>query len=159
MLHCQAGGEILVEHDCVDKALLTRRNLSNPVDIQASTLFRHAKEVEANCKKALAICLAEDSPYCNYNGIFPSGTNRGDYLLWLRKKMYVATTNTLIEDLVDMDDLESEEAEDDRKISADPEAEVSLKDELPPEEYFKGFFAFALWDIFLLMVGIILKVR
>ena len=93
MLHCQASGEILVEHDCVDKALLTRRNLTNPVGIQASTLFRHAKEVEANCKKALAICLAEDSPYRNYNGIFPNGTNRGDHLLWLHTSSFVTRTN------------------------------------------------------------------
>ena len=56
--HCLDGKEILVKNDCIDKALLTRRNLSNFVDIQPGTLFLHAKEVEANCKKALVICLA-----------------------------------------------------------------------------------------------------
>ena len=111
ILHCLHDIIISVKNDCIDKTLLTRRNLSNFVDIQPSTLFRHAKEVEANCKKALAICLAEDSPYRSYDGIFPSGTNREDYLLWLRKKMYLATTNTTMEDLVDDDDLDSEEAD------------------------------------------------
>ena len=146
MLHCLPDTEISVKNDCIDKTLLTRRNLTNFVDIQPSTLFRHAKEVEANCKKALAICLAEDSPYRSYDGIFPSGTNREDYLFWLRKKMYLATNNTTLEDLVDDndEDPDSAETEEADNNSVDVEA-ADVMDELPPEEYFKGYFAFALW--------------
>ena len=74
-LHCNSGQELVVRDGCIDKSLLTRKNLSNPVDIQPMTLYRHAKEVEMNCKKALAICVGEDSSYLNLNGTFPSGTN------------------------------------------------------------------------------------
>jgi hypothetical protein len=84
--HCHKGIEIPIETGCVDRSLLTRKNLSSLVDIKADTLYRHAKEVEANCKKALSLCMRNDSPYKNFNGTFPSGTNWMDYLFCIRKK-------------------------------------------------------------------------
>mmetsp|Transcript_23246 Transcript_23246/g.53113 ORF Transcript_23246/g.53113 Transcript_23246/m.53113 type:complete len:175 (-) Transcript_23246:21-545(-) len=47
----------------INMSVLTRKNKSNPQDISAKTLYNHAKDVERNCKKALAICLAPNSPY------------------------------------------------------------------------------------------------
>ena len=41
-----------------------------------------------NCKKALALCLASDSPYRNFSTTgFPSGTDWPDYICWLKQKM------------------------------------------------------------------------
>lgn len=80
IMHCMERKTISVSGECIDKLLLTRKSLSNFVDISPSLMYRHAKEVEANCKKALALCTSKDSPYHNYNGIFPSGTNCDDYL-------------------------------------------------------------------------------
>ena len=54
----------------ITKSLLTRENLSNIADIKADTLFHSAKTVEVNCKKALVICVAKDSPYRIFDGIF-----------------------------------------------------------------------------------------
>ena len=104
--HCHIGKEIPIETGCVDRLLLTRKNLSSLVDIKANTLYRHAKEVEANCKKALSLCMRNDSPYKNFNGTFPSGTNWMDYLCWIRKKMcnFGNSCDTLIEDKVNDDD-------------------------------------------------------
>ena len=106
-LHCNPGHELVVRNGCIDKSLLTRKNLSNPVDIQAMTLYRHAKEVEMNCKKALAFCLGEDSPYRNWNGTYPSGTNWEDYLIWVRTKMYHSSLDTTA--IVEVVDEESNE--------------------------------------------------
>lgn len=39
IFHFLDGKEILVKNDCIDKALLTRRNLTNFVDIQPGILF------------------------------------------------------------------------------------------------------------------------
>ena len=38
-LHCIDGKEIKVEKGCIDKSLLTRKNLGNMVDIKALTLY------------------------------------------------------------------------------------------------------------------------
>ena len=115
VMHCMEGKVITLSPGCVDKSLLTRKNLSNFIDISANTLYRHAKEVEANCKKALALCTAADSPYRNYDGHFPSGTNRDDYLAWLRKQM-----NSSI-DIVDVDE------EDSDKIAEDNDNNTTTK--------------------------------
>ena len=68
--------------------MLTRKNLSNPIDISSKTLLRHAKDVEANAKKAYALCTSEKSPYKDFDGQFSSGTNWETYLEWLRVEMY-----------------------------------------------------------------------
>ena len=136
--HCMKGKEILVEDDCISKSLLTRKNLTNIVDIRGDTLYRAAKEVEANCRKALSLCLAENSPYRTFNGTFPSGTNWEDYLLWLRKEMRALTAKAPVTDLED--DKEEDSIIDDNGSNSNvvdpPESD---------EDYFKGYFAFALW--------------
>ena len=40
-LHRLKGKEITVEDDCVNVSMLTRKNLSNPIDISSETLFFH----------------------------------------------------------------------------------------------------------------------
>ena len=69
-LHCIPNKRVSVSRGCIDTALLTRKNLTNYVDISPLTLFRHAKDVEANFKKAYAICKQEDSPYRHFNGLY-----------------------------------------------------------------------------------------
>ena len=130
VMHCMAGKEILVGKGCIDRSLLTRKNLSNFADVSEKTLFRHAKEVEANCKKALACCLAEGSPYRNFKGSFDSGTNRDDYLNWLRKAMKTSACDVI----VDEDEKNGTSSADD---IADPDVLC--------DNYFRGYFAFALW--------------
>ena len=61
-LHRELARNIYVGKDSIVQLLLTRKNLSNPQDISGETLYRHAKEVEANYKKSLALCLRSDSP-------------------------------------------------------------------------------------------------
>ena len=56
-LHRELGRHIFVGKEGIGRSLLTSKNLSNPQDISGETLYRHAKEVEANCKKALSLCL------------------------------------------------------------------------------------------------------
>ena len=164
-LHCIDGKEIKVQKGCIDKSLLTRKNLGNLVDIKALTLYRHAKDVEANCKKALSFCLQPDSPYYNFNGTFPSGTNWEDYLVWIKQKMYEFESKAHIEDLLDEDSTSNEadgrdEDEDGsnncteiienssnavNSANATTETSTVNAKEIPPGEYFKGFIAFALW--------------
>ena len=54
-LQCMNDKDIIVENGSINKSFLTRKNLSNTLDIQQGNLNCHAKEVEANCKKALAL--------------------------------------------------------------------------------------------------------
>ena len=124
-------------------SLLTQKNLSDLGNIKALTIYRHAKHVEANCKKALAFCVGSDIPYRDYKGTFPSGTNWEDYLVWIKEKMYRAENKATVEDLVDKDDslgLNEGEANESTKQSAD------IEDKMPSNKYFKGFLTFALWD-------------
>ena len=165
-LHCIDGKEIKVRKGCVDKSLLTRKNIGNLVDIKPLTLYRHAKDVEANCKKALSVCLHPDSPYSNFNGTFPSGTNWEDYLVWIKQKMYDFENKASVEDLLDEDSAgnevdERDEDEDGINNSMDviedscnygntandatERKSTVIANEIPPGEYFKGFIAFALW--------------
>ena len=154
-LHCADGKEIKVEKGCVDKSLLTRKNLGNLADIKALTSCRHAKDVEANCKKSLSFCLQPDSPCYNFNGTFPSGTNWDDYLVWIKQKMHDFENKATIEDLIDDDCASNEvdeinEEEDANNNATDNVENSSVSDKetqsnVPPGECFKGFFDFALW--------------
>lgn len=54
-LHRLKNREIGIEKNCINTSMLTRKNKSNTMDISSYTLFRNAKEVEANTKKAFAI--------------------------------------------------------------------------------------------------------
>ena len=76
---------IYVGDKCIDKSLVTIKNMLNPVDVSGSSLLSQAKEVEKNCKKAFAFCLAEDSLYKSFKGTFPSGQNRNDYMVCIKK--------------------------------------------------------------------------
>jgi len=127
---------VTIGSDCITMSLLTRKNLSNPADVSELTLFRHAKEVEANSKKALALCLSEESPYKDFKGTFPSGTNWHDYITWVRINYQKKFGNINIEENVAEECSSIEES----KVSGhDEETDVA------EHFYFKGFFAFALW--------------
>ena len=77
--------------------------MANPQDISGETLYRHTKEVEANCKKALALCLIPDSQWKDFDGYYPSGRTWFDYLEWLRVEMYRVTYNCPTSDIIDVD--------------------------------------------------------
>ena len=85
-LYCIPNKWVTVYHGCIDMALLTRKSLTKFVYILPLTLIHHAKDGEANFKKAYAICVREDSPYKDYKGIFPSGYNRESYLQWCERR-------------------------------------------------------------------------
>ena len=87
-LHRLKGKEITISENCINQSMLTRKNLTNPIDISASTLFCHAKDVEANAKKAFALCTSENSPYKDFNGTFASGTSWETYIEWVRVEMF-----------------------------------------------------------------------
>ena len=99
--HCIKGKDLYNGKSCINKSLLTRKNIKNIVDITGESLFWNAKDVQANCKKFLALCLGKNSPYQNFTGTFPSGTNYEDYLYWIRKEMYSIVKHVVVEDRVD----------------------------------------------------------
>ena len=183
-------GRIIVGDQYIDKSLLTRKNMTNTIDISGLTVFRHAKEVEKNSKKALSFCLAEDSPYKNFDGIFPSGTNWNDYITWLRNKMSNTGTDDIADDVGDDNSILDDDAtagtanttameentsvatpvtaatvENDTSVTTHTTATgendtaggndaakktnndegVTVGNKKKTEDYFKGFFAFALW--------------
>ena len=72
----------------VNRQLLTSKTLKNSQDIKPNRTCNHAKEVEANCKKAFALCKQPDSPCKSFNGTWPSGTDWYDCVEWLRVKCY-----------------------------------------------------------------------
>ena len=114
--------DISVKRGVVDISLLTWKNMTNCCDITGETLYRHAKEVRANCKKALSLCLKENSPYCNSNGAFPSGADWEDSLFWIRQRMDTVQSKIAVKDLVDEDLSDTENAksilnDDDRSTS------------------------------------------
>ena len=82
-LHCQNNCVFAVDNSCISMSLLTRKNLTKPTDISGGTMLSHAKKDAANCTQALKFCLEEDSPYKNFDGTFPSGTNYFHYLEWI----------------------------------------------------------------------------
>ena len=200
-LHRELGKKIYVGKDGIGRSLLTSKNLSNPQDISGETLYRHAKEVEANCKKALAVCMRSDSPWKGFDGHYPSGTTWFDYIEWIRREMYLVSNDTPTCDIIDadLDELPKDQVNDildhskaekvtptkrnkrkEKKKSADaddpssdydeedaeedaPTYEELVEDEkeiqnfvdevlrkeddsaVPDNEYFKGFWVFALW--------------
>ena len=115
-LHRDEGSNIFVGEDGggITRSLLTSKNLTNPQDISGETLYRHAKEVEANCKKALALCLKPDSPWKDFDGHYPSGKTWFDYIEWLRVEMYRIGNDCPTSDImdVDLDEQPTEDAED-----------------------------------------------
>jgi len=99
--------------------------------------------VEVNCNKALSICLSEDSPYRNFNGAFPSGTNWEDYLLWIRKEMRSLSTKVTVTVLVDDTGSSNNDQEIDN-VLPDDGGDNNKADEVD-DDYFKSYFAFTLW--------------
>ena len=87
--------------------MLTCKNLTNPIDISTSTLLCHAKDVEANAKKAYALCISEASPYKDFNGTFASGTNWETYIEWVRVEMFKILEGDKVYDVDEDDDPDS----------------------------------------------------
>ena len=157
--HRMEGKEIFIGDGCIDLSMLTSKNLTNMVDVSGETLWRHAKDVEKNCKKALSLCQSDECPYKDYNGTFPSGHNWDLYLEWVRVEMYNLLETEIDEVSLDPDDIPStldgdvEEEEDDALNAAknkeddrDDNSDCALvKDIVPHDWYFKGYLSFALW--------------
>ena len=117
--HRLEGKEIYIGDGCIDLSMLTRKNLTNMVDVSGEMLWRHAKDVEKNCKKALSLCQSDECPYKDYYGTFQSGHNWDQYLEWVRVEMYNLLETEIDELSLDPDDIPStvdgdvEEEEDD----------------------------------------------
>ena len=145
VMHCIEGKTINVGVGCIDRSLLTRKNLTNYVDISANTLYRHAKDVEANCKKALALCTSKDSPYRNFKGTFPSGTNRNDYLIWLRESMNASVDSVDIDEDSDgnsKEDVDKSTKDDNDNAKSNEKSDSrNDKEKTMKDNYFKGYFA------------------
>ena len=76
-------------------------------------------------------------------GYFPSGTNWEDFLLWIRQRIFTIQNKIPVEDFIDEDLLETENA-----FSLPNDGDCSISDKaisVPEEEYFKGLFSFALF--------------
>ena len=72
---------LYLDEKCISQTLLTSRALNSNIDVTAKCLYRHLKEAEKNCKKALALCLASNSPYRNFATTgFLSGTDWPEYV-------------------------------------------------------------------------------
>ena len=97
---------VYVVGESITLSLLTSKSFSEKRDLKPQRIFDHAKEVEANCKKALALCQGSGSPYKDFNGTFPfpSGKYWEDYIEWLRVEFYKkyeidgADDNNIIDD-------------------------------------------------------------
>ena len=151
-LHQMNGNEISIEPNCINPSMLTRKNLSNPIDISPKTLWRHAKDVEANTKKAFALCMSDSSPYKDFNGTFASGTTWDTYIEWVRVEMFKAlekdkTFEVEVDDDNDPDEMPSISLEDAEEEAEETDADTTVdeNEEVPYDWMFKGFIAFALW--------------
>ena len=85
-----SGGKLGIyanKPDGITKALLTAKNLSNPVEVSVTTIIRGAKEVLKNGRKALACAKDSDSDY--KDGSLPSGRTIADYHRYIRERMYL----------------------------------------------------------------------
>ena len=145
ILHGIVGKRITVSKGMIDVALLTRKNLTNFVDISSKSLFRHAKDVEANFKKAYAICIAADSPYKDFKGVYPSGHNRESYLEWLKESMKGESGRVLLQDKVDEDVVPEVTEDGEADMDGDNDASSNKESKESNDSYFKGFIAFSLW--------------
>ena len=153
--------------------MLTWKNLSNPIDISAKTLLCHAKDVEANAKKAFALCTSDSSPYKDFDGTFASGTNWETYIEWVRQEMFKILELDKVYEENDEDDpdemptvsvIEDENEEDVAVGGGCNDDEESLDEgsvdsgkiveailvgdedyDVPYNWMFKGYIAFALW--------------
>ena len=94
------------------------------------------------------LCTAKDSPYCNFNGVFPSGTNCDDYLSWLRNEMNAAVTDITInkDDNDDASNCDVDSNDNTDEGDGPKTDDASSKDDKGmKDDYFKGYFTFALW--------------
>ena len=80
VLHRHKNLIVYVGEGSVEKKMLSQKSLYVTEKITGRTLHRLAKTVLKNCKKMLAIVKSKHSPY--KVGMFPSGTNWEDYILW-----------------------------------------------------------------------------
>ena len=126
-----------------NKKTSTSNNLQDSHDrIKARTLFTRAQEVAKNGKKALACVMSQDSPYREYvrTGNLPSGMNHGDYLQFVRDKMYIALNSSKVDssdDFVAADDVGDDGNDDDVLTSR-------VRDDGRKNGIFPGYIVFAL---------------
>ncbi len=140
------GGKLHIyanKPDGITKALLTAKNMSNPVNVSVQTIMRAAKEVLQNGRKALACVKEAKSDY--KDGTLPSGQTISDYHRYVRERMFVKLKGTIGADCdnADADDeaIGSEDVEND-----DQTGNQSINPEEMPEDYcFTGMFASFLW--------------
>ena len=116
-LHNIEDKVITLSKHCVSLSLLTRKNLTNLIDIKPDRLLIHVQDINKNCKKALRLCISAKSPYKNYYSSgcqFPSGTNWVDYIEWLKEEMYKLLSNEerkQMLNMLDKDDMPNKESD------------------------------------------------
>ena len=122
----------------INMAVLSSKALSNRGQLSPNNIFKNAKLVEQNGRKALALVQRSEFK----DGKMPSGKNYQDYLLFLRETMYkelVCTTG--------LDECTGKKGNaDDGSTASDhgnnpPATDSNMKDDW----FFPGFISFALW--------------
>ena len=106
---------------------VNKKESLDPIDISPKTLWRHAKDVEANTKKAFALCMSDSSPYKDFDGTFASGTTWDTCIEWVRVEMFKAlekdkTFEVEVDDDNDPDEMPSislEDAEEEAEETGD----------------------------------------
>lgn len=103
-LHCLGAHTRIVRGSPfgINKELMHRKGLNGDTiksrePVAYRTLYKRAMEMLKNCKKALSVVMAPNSPYKNYigTGNLPSGMAFEDYLMFVRKGMF----KMLVEDV------------------------------------------------------------
>lgn len=147
--HC-LDTDIFVSKQPRDKGIsanvLGSKGITNPVQLSPRTIWDHAKLVEKNGKKALAMLY--QSEYADYarTGVPPSGKSYDDYLVFIREQMFKELSTSII-DVDDDDDNGSSDGINEKSNTEDDEKGSADKNDNRMKEnwIFPGFIAFALW--------------
>ena len=138
------GGKLHIyanKPDGITKALLTAKNMSNPVDVSVQTIMRAAKEVLRNGRKALACVKEAESDY--KDGTLPSGRTISDYHWYVREQMFLKLKGTIGADCDDAD--ADDDAIGSEDVEKDDQSDIQSinPEEMPEDYYFSGMIAFS----------------
>lgn len=124
----------------ISASVLGSKTISNPVQLNPRSVWDHAKLVEKNGKKALALIhLSEYAEYVR-TGVPPSGKTYDDYLQFLCEEMYKELSSSIIDVDEDDDNVNSDGAEE-----RDDVDKGSSDNRMKENWIYPGYIAFALW--------------
>ena len=121
----------------INMAVLSSKALSNRGQLSPNNIFKNAKMVEQNGRKALALVQRSEFK----DGKLPSGKNYKDYLLFLREAMYKELVCTTVVDGKGSDDEGSTASADGNPTPAANNNNSEMKEDW----FFPGYISFALW--------------